>query len=328
MSTTTNNKTSFSNYTKQGVFAEYEKCCKKGDFESACFWVMEIYLSGWYETWKLKAIIFGSKYIHIENPSIPEALVNFPKNRKEIEIAFGITGILSMSTKGTIYQLPKISEDHLSTTFLMNKFVSIHPIVTTISKKNENEVIQYTISLILQGIQEGDINKAILWLGWTITLEKLQKKCITTNSRSWKQIPPKYTTDWIWFFWEALLKYNQEDTTRYHIIQCLLVMFATDYKTAHKTQLVSCLIHAILLSTVKNIQFKSDPFIDRKRISAALQKIDYMHNMILKKNQGVSYNYEVSNKTCQKRGTAASTSNSTSQSQSSTDIVDKLLFNI
>ena len=175
---------------------------------------MEIYLSGWYETWKSKAIMFASKYIHIENPSIPEAIINFEKNRKEIETAFGITGILAMSTKGTIYQLPKISEDHLSTGFLMSKFSSIHPVIKTISKQNENEVIQYTMSLMIEGIQEGDINKAILWLGWTITLEKLQKKCITTNSRQWKQIPAKHTNDWIWFFWEAFLKYNQADTTQ------------------------------------------------------------------------------------------------------------------
>ena len=122
-------------------------------------------------------------------------------------------------------------------------------------------------------------------------------------------------------FLEIILKYNEEDTTRYHIIQCLLIMFATDYKSTYKTQLVSCLIHAIILSTVKNIQFKSDPFIDRKRISASLQKNRLYAQYDSQKNQGVSYNYEVSNKTSQKTSRSQ-------QPQSSTDIVDKLLFNI
>ena len=53
----------------------------------------------------------------------------------------------------------------------MNKFSAIHPIIKTISKQNENEIIQYTMSLMIEGVQEGDLNKAILWLGWTITLD-------------------------------------------------------------------------------------------------------------------------------------------------------------
>ena len=319
-------KVSFSKYNKASVFAEYEKCCKKGDFESACFWMMEIYLSDWFQSWKLKSIIFASKFIHVENPNILQPLVEFEKNRKEIDYAFGITGILAMSSKGTIYQFPKISEDHLSTTFLMSKFTSLHPIVQQVSKKNENEIIQYTMSLMIEGIQEGDINKAILWLGWTIILEKLHKKPIQTISRPWKHIPAKHTTDWIWFFWDCILAYNNSDTTRYHNLQYLLVLFLTDYKPASKSQLSSCLIHALLLSTVKSIDFKIDPYIDRKRISAAISKVDYMHNSIVSRNKGISYSYEIGPQNGNRNGNR--NGNPVNNQSSSADIVDKLLFNI
>ena len=142
---------------------------------------MEIYLSGWYETWKSKAIMFTSKYIHIENPKseIPEAIINFEKNRKgNRNRLWNNRNLLHIPQRNHHLSIAKISEDHLSTGFFNEQILLNHDRI--ISKQNENRS-----NPIHHVIDDRTDYSSSFKSGWIKKTKRSSKSCTITKKLHW-----------------------------------------------------------------------------------------------------------------------------------------------
>ena len=66
----------FSDFKKKDVIKELFKNIEKSKVESSCFWITECIISGYTLEIFDKLIIYASKTIHINNPNLPEFLLN------------------------------------------------------------------------------------------------------------------------------------------------------------------------------------------------------------------------------------------------------------
>ena len=94
--------TSLSGYTKKFVNSQLCKALCTGDYDSSCYWSVEMHISGWIDTWWTCIVHFCALNIHISNPKIGKFLYKIITDYISIKLR------LSGRVAFVIFELEKI----------------------------------------------------------------------------------------------------------------------------------------------------------------------------------------------------------------------------
>ena len=199
-----------------------------------------------------------------------------------------VVGVLCLSAKGPVYQLPKVDAHRIDITKLANK---IHPWLRPHHKKGDNRLALQFLSSILDNLEKRIVHKTLFWLSALLHLEKQlrkeRKETITMATRRMEGVVlGNHAQDWVWLLWHALI--HSPPSTRDPLLRRSLLdlafLFARDYTGGKKTSRVHVLIHALFLTNNQgtlNWERNVYPSADAANwIQQACENIDVMYRDI------------------------------------------------
>jgi hypothetical protein len=278
--------TSFSGYTKSAVFAQWQKCLHKQQYEEACHWTAELDASGWQgEVWQ-KLILFASKQVHLHCPKLPQLMArNFayyqlhtlqhgkqppapqwqPRNHAQLQQNLcQMIGLVTLSSKGPVYALPSVDLTKIDAHELV---AGTHAwLVPLVDEADDPSVVQILSTLLCQ-VEAKCTHKIVYWLGVLVEFEKSQKqnkvpvlmaprKPLLPDEQSYRHVylDAPHASDWVWLLWQALARGSSSSSSstsgRSHYVKTLKALgylFAFDYSTSKRNGRLPILLHAIQL---------------------------------------------------------------------------------
>lgn len=279
-------KYSYSGIPRTSLFTSLIDSLTKNDFESACHWVAEIDASNWHETLWEKLFIFACKMVHVHNPRLPQlfckkmamfAEVPFTLRRNHPELRKNwcqIVAAIVFSPKGPKYDLPSTRNSIVDT-----KGCPIHPWIQGVSKKGDSGVVGILLSRMLYA---RDFNEKLFVLNYVLEVEKSKDAVMSIQPRvSNRLVASKYTTDWVWLFWDSILHgaSSIRNAELYNSLHALYVLFSYNFTSAKKKQKVPLLINALLL--FGDVDFTKDIFTNVELTMKACHNIHVMYEEII-----------------------------------------------
>lgn len=258
---------SYSGHKKSAVFAQWRRQLLLQQYEAACHWTAEIDCSRWQAALWEKILVFASKQVHLHCPKI--AMLVAKKYREFLHARCAphhkcdnaalrrnlaqVIGVLCLSPKGPVYQLPKVDAHRIDITKLAKK---IHPWLRAHHKSGDNRLALQFLSSILDNLDKRIVHKTLFWLSALLHLEKQlrkeRKETITMATRRMEGVVlGNHAQDWVWLLWHALIgapPCAQEPLLRRSLLD-LAFLFARDYTGGKKTSRVHLLIHAMFLTS-------------------------------------------------------------------------------
>jgi hypothetical protein len=277
-------KLSFNGVKKPQTFVLLLKALSKNDLESACHWLAEIDISNWQELLWDKLIIYSSKIVHLHNPRLPQLLekklLYFSKlkpaeRRNNEEMRRNWCQILSaivFSNKGPVYELPTTKNNPID----LDKCI-IHPWVNSVSQKDDSLTVQLLIS---RALYNKEFHEKLYTLNYLLEIEKLKEHNLKISPRKNNVLIPDNTnTDWIWLYWEVVLKNTAWDFELYKTLNSLFFLFCYNYSTSKKKSRIPILIHSFLLIS-NQVDFKKEIFQQVDLTQKACTNINIMYQEI------------------------------------------------
>jgi hypothetical protein len=285
-------KFSYSGIPRSSLFSSLIESLTKNDFESACHWVAEIDASNWHETLWEKLFIFASKMVHVHNPRLPQLFCkkmaifaevphgvrrNHPDLRKNW---CQIVAAIVFSPKGPKYDLPPSRNSIVDT-----KGCPIHPWIHGVTKKGDSGVAGLLLSRMFYA---RDFNEKLFVLNYIMEVEKSKDAVMSIQPRvSNRLVSSKYTTDWVWLFWDALLhgaaSFSSRNGELYNTLHALYVLFSYNFTSARKKQKVPLLINGLLL--FGDVDFSKEIFSNVELTMKACHNIHVMYEEIISRRQ-------------------------------------------
>ena len=254
--------TSFSGYLKNDVMKALMGSITEYKIEETCNWCIELMLSQQTDKLYDKYILYACKYIHINNPKLPEKLYNRYKLYIDAKISnidsinsqvirnhlIELSILLCMSNKVKPKALPKIKQEEFNSELLVNRFKSNDKnLINHSIKYNDPEEIKIILNELWFSVNTKKMEDVLYWLSWIITYEKIlnkKKQQLICASRKINEIPKQYYTNVVWLIWEIILneanyKLNSESKKQ---VSCLYNIYIKNYK---KTKTIYLIINAI-----------------------------------------------------------------------------------
>ena len=277
----------FSGFKKRDVFSELFKSIESGKIENACFWITECIISGYILQLFEKIIIFSSKIIHINNPTLPQFLltkyVTFQSSTNHItkkedflhlrntqsirNLCFDLVTTLCTSSKQKRYdKYPKIKPDtDFNFSILKTKLIAtLHCIPSHILRFTDPEELRIVINELIYNLKNnmGSYNRVCYWIAWIFEWEKKQKKqngSWEIEERDIQDIPGKYKKDVVWLIWETILEEanSRDEMTKLQILS-LYKLFKLNYTSGKRNSRIPIIYHVIGYLT-HIINFKQVP---------------------------------------------------------------------
>ena len=296
-------KNTFSGYLKTEVNSALQKNLIDGKIEESCNWCVELLLSLQDSQIFDKLIIMCCKIININNPKLPlilsdrfENYINLVKNKyqnnlKEIRNDQQIRNhiaeiccIICRSNKGKAIGIKKPKDNDFKLEVFKNKLKGKQDTyISNISRPGDPNELCIVVNEFYHELLDKNFTNCTYWLGWVYEWEKKMIKkegSYSCGYRPLKNIDNKYHTDFIWFFWEVLLKEGMKiNNDLFNIqIQSLYKLFKFEYTNTKKTKRVCFLLNAIKYFT-DYYDINSPIIIEYNIILQAVGNINYMYNL-------------------------------------------------
>lgn len=281
-------KQSFSGYTRAAVGSQLLKALNNNDLETSCHWMAEIDLSNWQDVLWEKITLYASKSVHFHNPRLPlllkkhlTAWTQVPSTDRSGDPSLRqgwcqILGALVYSEKGAHYELPATSSSIIDV-----QGISIHPWVQRAATATDSMAAQTLLSKLFW---EKEFHRKLPVLQYIFDVEKEKlnagKLAIRCRIGTLPDIPPKFSTDWVWLFWETLLRATTQHSEQHAVISSLLTLFAFNFTSAKKKTRIPMMIHALLLLH-QAVDFSKDIFPNASLIQKACQNIHLLYDEIV-----------------------------------------------
>ena len=261
----------YSGYKKIDVIKQLEKYIMDGNLEAACYWFIELHISGKIDAiWK---IVFGvmSKNINIYNPNLASWLwlkykrfciiiKKFNKgyeyesrnNQEMRNLLVDIITILVYSNKSKILEkLPKVTNNDFAHNNIVNKMISKNLLSSQdIINVDDDKELQLAINEIINQCKLGNTTDMIYWYIWLDKIEKFKK----TNNiefhckrREIKGVSSKCYGDWVWLVWKIILQESQHNDKLHNEIIALYNIYKWKYSKTTRGQKQYIIFHAFLL---------------------------------------------------------------------------------
>lgn len=267
----------FSGFKKKEVIKALLKSVEQGEIESACNWLTECIISGYSIEILDKLVVFASKIIHINNPSLPNfickkylifynsidtidlkkqkhLLIHIRNNQVIRNLLFDITTTITSSPKSKRYdKYPKMN-DSIDFTFENIKKrlkAQANYCPDSLFKFTDPEDIRIVINELMLHFKNSNTGYeySSYWLSWIIQWEKINKK----NKIKWeiderdiKGIKKDYCKDVLWLVWSAILYETQcrDDKTKLQI-SSLYQLYKHSFTMPKRNMKIPLLYHAI-----------------------------------------------------------------------------------
>lgn len=265
----------FSHYPKADVIKKMRETIINGKLEEACYWFVEIHISGKLDILWKEIINIMTININIENPYLSSWLwMKFKKynkileqfnrqfiyeNRNNQEIRNLLTDVISVITlsnkNAKLKSLPKLQEKDLNNS--KNRLVAKNYklVENMVSNEDDDSVIMASNEiahlLINYNYQFQDV---LYWYMWLVKMDGFKKKNnlpINKKKRLVKNVNEKYYYDWIWLIWEIILTETERrnDDRLENEIHALYNFYR--WKYSNKTSKQNILFNAIMLLKCK-----------------------------------------------------------------------------
>jgi hypothetical protein len=283
----------FSGFKKTDVINTVIKSIESRKIEQACHWTTECIISGYSLILWEKLMIYSSKVINVNNPTLPSYFLNKSKilqnqidrldmKSKETVLLlrnsqmirnmfFDIITTLITSPKSKKYdKYPKINEleDFKYENIQKRLFAQMNILPNHIIKFNDPDELKIIINEIfaLSKNKQFGYEKCCYWIMWLIKWETLHKKKKTPwniHERDVKDVDKKYRANIIWVIWDTLfeemrLRKNKNITKQ---IKSLFSLYTLNYTVGKRNTRLPILFNAVayLTNVVKfSIPIRSD----------------------------------------------------------------------
>ena len=262
-----------SGYKVTDVQSAFKKSLTDSRLEEACHWGIELLCSGYIH--KIFNCLFNifTKNIYTNNPLLAEKLlirfeffvniknlfsINAKKvNEKEILLKLRnvqairnhiveLIVILVNSNKGKSINLPTIKTVSVTDKMTARDETAIQPFI----KYGDSKELQLAGNEFITALKRNDSQRALFWLSWISTVEKLTVKQIRGDYkqgyRKIANVETKFHYDYIWLFWEIILsQVRTRDIPVKNGVVSLYRLYIFEYahsKKAKKMPLVSCAV--------------------------------------------------------------------------------------
>ena len=270
-------KQTYSGFKKQDVLNVLFKKLDENKLSEVCTWCVEIICSGYIEELWDRIINYYVKYISINSPLLSFHFFNklvqflrisndeeFKKNQLDLRNSQEIRNhsceilcILNNATKRRSgLSLPKISKNEFELNVFQKKLrakdFSVSISILEINDPKEMNIIANEFAFHISEFHF-NIQQAIYWLSWTLDWEKInviKKGHYNCGLRDVsKSIDNKYKKDFIWIFWEIILKENdsRSNYTLNNQIKSLYEFFKYKYTGSKKKKRINIMICAMEL---------------------------------------------------------------------------------
>jgi len=295
-------KKTFSNFLKTDVNKAIQKTIIDGKIEESCNWGVEMVISGYTHQLYEKLIILAIKVININNPRLPHLLyrryeyfyniLNKKYNnhilllRNDQQIRNHITElicVLCKSNKGKSLGLKKINQSDFNVEVLKSKLeAKSNNYINNLYRPGDPNEFKIITNEFYYHLIEKNYDKCVYWLSWINEWEKRMIKkegYYKCGYRELKNIDVKLYTDYIWFFWEILLKQSMKlnNDVFNNQIQSLYKLFKLDYKPSRKSKRMCMLLNAIKYFT-EYYNINNPIILEYHWIVQACGNINYMYN--------------------------------------------------
>jgi hypothetical protein len=295
-------KKTFSNFLKIDVNKAIQKTIIDGKIEESCNWGVEMVISGYTHQLYEKLILLAIKVINVNNPRLPHLLyrryeylyniLNKKYNkhilllRNDQQIRNHITElicILCKSNKGKPLGLKKINQSDFNIDVLRSKLeAKSSDYIKNLYRPGDPNEFKIITNEFYYHLTEKNYDKCVYWLSW---INEWEKKMIKKEGyykcgyRELKNIDVKLYTDYIWFFWEILLKQSMKlnNDVLNHQIQSLYKLFKLEYKPSKKSKRMCMLLNAIKYFT-EYYNINNPIILEYYWIVQACGNINYMYN--------------------------------------------------
>lgn len=254
-------KVSLSGYTKKLAISQLGQSLCKGDYDSSCYWSVEMHISGWINDWWIAIVNYCAINIHLTNPKIGKFLYKISQdypglrgfgnsNSSDIRQSLAmVVGVVTFSNKDIPWNVPKAiivpvrEEDKL--------FLSIETTILnhSVLRSTINKDPQFLVKLLSKmafAIESQDFYTSLRTISICLYLDKhkFYKKKIICGERTWKGLEKKHWTSWILFVWDVLmtLAINKQMN---EIIGSWRALYITNCST--------CKIHSMLPYVISSI---------------------------------------------------------------------------
>jgi hypothetical protein len=253
---------SFSGYSVTNVTTALKKELNNGDIEKAALLAIELLLSGYCEKAYHCFLNCFCKNIYTNNPQLPYTLyirysfmltmrnhLMTDNKMKEAELQLRneqtirnhiteLTTLICNSKKDKSLSIPSIKPTELNT----HKSKAPH---SNFSKpyilEGDTAELELAVNEFIYSIQVNDFKASYYWISWMSTIEKLYNskkdgdyRCAYRNISN---IPEKYKYDFIWIFWQIIVrKAESMDKIVSLQIQSLLKIYKYNFTQASKTK--------------------------------------------------------------------------------------------
>ena len=268
---------SFSGFKKTEVLKTLFKSIETGKVENACHWITECIVSGYTIECLDKLIIFSSKIIHINNPSLPDYLykkyiyfykaidnvdlkktkhltIHFRNNQVIRNLFFDIVSVITSSPKTKRYdKYPKINEetDFMFESIKRRLHAQANFCPDTLFKFTDPEELRVVMNEIMyhfKNINSGYEN-CCYWIAWIFQWEKKNKKMkikFEIDERSVQGVKKQLCKDVVWLLWTGiLLEANTRDNQTKHQINALYQLFKYDFTPSKRNARIPLIYHSI-----------------------------------------------------------------------------------
>ena len=266
----------FSGFKKTDVYKALIKSMDEGKVEDTCFWIIECIVSGYSVDIIDKLCAYGSKIVHINNPTLPEYLL-----RKYITFQNSINHIKRKDKDQYIHlrntqSIRNCLVDIAITLCLSNKtkrydkYIKVNPkteFAFSQLQKNLNATMQLLpqstirftdpeeLRIILNELlfhlknSHGGYERACFWIGWLIQWEKREKSMkrkFEIEEREIRGLDPKYRKDMIWLPWSVVhLEAEQRSIDIRNQINALYHLFIYNYTSGKRASRLPYLYQSI-----------------------------------------------------------------------------------
>lgn len=290
-------KHSISGYTKIYNINQLSKSFSKGDYDSACFWSVEMHMSGWIDHWWVAVTNYCALNIHLCNPKIGKFLykicsdypgltgkgdVNANNIRQSIAL---VSGVITFSKKDVEWTIPKpITIPVREEVSVLNEITltTTNHSALRASLKGDPQFMIKLMSKMANCIESTDFYGAIrvLSIGLFLDKHKLYKKKIKCCLRCWNGLDKRHWDSWLLFVWDVLMAISLRKNMN-EIVGSWRAMYIANCSICQIKTLMSYIVSCIgLLSHNVNLNIKCVQ--NEHTINKGCASIDLMYGDIIR----------------------------------------------
>jgi hypothetical protein len=291
---------SYSGFTKSVILTQMTKAFCEQDYDSACYWSVEMHCSGYLATWWSNICFFCAQNIHLRNPKISKFLVSIVHEYPEIginsiqtlndakyrQVIALIAGVCTFSPKDNM-NIKLTSFEELHDIQIYVESTEIHSRVRDVAIENDSVFLMQVVTRIIVAIKQNKFHESIRFFKAGLLFEKQKhtKIHMISGKRPWKNLDVAYWNDWVFLLWDSLINFCETTHPELtHVIRSWHVLFIRDYSKSTKKEKIYYIINCIILLT-HQIDVKIPCIHNEITINRGCENIDLLYKDVVRQKK-------------------------------------------